>query len=298
MALKLPQAVLRASADVLLDQVRLGRGPLDLVDALIMLAVTQANVEPVLRDPGLNRRYATYDSPPPEAIRRPISINAVAQSLGIPFETARRRVARLALVGVYRTTPAGVIVPGWVVRATSHRAAAEAGYARAVALFSRLASLGFPFEPSSAPPWEGAPPLRAVARASAEYLLRLVGVLSAELGDVVTSTVWLELLRSTHEHLPLEAGLSAERQQPASAAQLARRLGLPAETVRRRVGALAELGLCDLSPKGATLPVASFGRRDVVRILRNNQRDLARMFTTLGQLGIVAMWRADGSLAA
>lgn len=48
-----PRTALSLSAGHLLDQVKTGRMLLDLVDALIVVTITQANVEPVLRDPAL-----------------------------------------------------------------------------------------------------------------------------------------------------------------------------------------------------------------------------------------------------
>lgn len=298
MEIRVAQAVVRVSAGLILDQVRLGRGPLDFVDALILVAVTQANVDPLLRDPELNRRYATYDSAPPDDLRRPISVNALSQSLGIPFETVRRRVARLATIGLYRVTSHGVIVPRWVLRISSHKAAAEAGYDRVRTLYWRLVRLGARPELPPATPWEGPPPLRAVARSSADYLLRLVATTTAELGDVVNAAVWLEVLRSSHEHMPEAVGISMEDRRPVRITTLAKRVGIPHETARRRAAELVARGACELTREGVVLAPKVLDRPEFVRIVSANHTDLNRMFATLDQLGIVAAWEAEAGVAA
>ena len=298
MATSMSAAVLRASSGLILDQVRLGRGPLDFTDALILMAVTQANVEPILRDPVLNRTYAAYDRPPPDDLRRPISVNAVAQSLGIPFETVRRRVSRLSKIGVYRTTPAGVIVPGWVVRLSSHRAAAEANCRRVQELYFRLAQLGALPAAPKVEPWTGRAPVRAVARASAEYLLRLIGAANAQLGDLTSAVVWLEVLRSTHEHLPDEAGVDPAQSRPVRVTAVARRLGMPFETVRRRVMDLAARDLCEITGQGVVLGAGTEQSAAFAAICDANHRDLLRMFASLGQLGLLAVWEAGAAAAA
>lgn len=298
MAISISEAALRASSALILDQVRLGRGPLDFLDAVILMAVSQANVEPILRDAALHRQFATYDRVPPDDLRRPISINAVAQSLGAPFETVRRRVTRLSRVRAYRITPAGVFVPGWVVQLGAHRASLEAGYRRTQALYFRLSELGALPPIPAAEPWRGADPLRAVARSGAEYLLRLIATASAELGDLTDAVIWLEVLRSTHEHLPAEAGIDRERHQPVRVTVLAKRLGMPLETVRRRAADLVARGVLQAGDGGVTLGGETASGPNLARIADDNHRDLGRMFASLGQLGIVAAWRLGGATMA
>lgn len=295
MSLKPSEVVIRASAGFILDQVRLGRGPLDFLDALILMAITQANVQPVQRDPELDRQYATYQRPPPDSLRRPISVNAVAQSLGVPFETARRRVAQLARARLCSVTPAGLVVPSPVVRASSHRVAAEANYARTRALYLRLAELDLAPETPAAEPWTGAAPLRAVARATAEYLLRVIATAAPELGDVVSTAIWLEILRSTHELIPEQAGLSPEHSAPVPVTAVAKRIGLPTENVRRRVAEFAARGLCERTRGGVLLAADAAQRPELARIIGDSHRDLNRMFTALGQHGVIALWQAEAA---
>ena len=89
---------LRASAGFTLDLLKIYRGDRDLADALILAALIQSSSAPIAGDPGLQRRYGVFAAPAPATMRRAISMNAVAASLGLPFETVRRRVKRLFAV--------------------------------------------------------------------------------------------------------------------------------------------------------------------------------------------------------
>lgn len=275
------------SSGFLLDQVKLGRQLFDFLDALIILGVTQANVELVMRDPELQRAYATYDAPPPDTLRRPISVNALAQSLRLPFETVRRRVSRLTRLHILKTAPDGVWTPGARVRTPLHKGVVEAGYARTRALHERLSNLrAFRDIPHAAQPWSGPPPLRAVARISSEYLLRMVDLLTAELGDPVDAAIWLEILRSN------TAGGASPERLPVTTAAVAKRLGLARETVRRRVAQLVSKGACEHTASGLLIGPDTLARPEYVRIARRNLVDLRRMFTGLAQLGALGSDRA------
>jgi hypothetical protein len=284
------QDVMQVTAGFLLDQVRDARQPLDLLDALISVTVTQANVEMLMRDPDLQRAYATYGSPPPDDLRRPISINAVAQSLRLPFETVRRRIARLALFGAYRSTRDGVYVPELHLKAPGHRKALNAAHDRLRALYGRLLAMGELAEiDDCGPRWEGDPPLRAVGRISSEYLLRFVEPVIAELGDAVSATIWLEVLRSSTE---AEAGGWQEvERRPVGASQVARRVGLPGQTVRRRLEALVAAGACERAGRGVLVPAETLRRPEFMDIAEKNRANLERMFGHLGRLGVLADWR-------
>lgn len=296
------QDVMQVTIGFLLDQVRDARQPLDLVDALISLTVTQANVEPLMRDIGLQRAYATYASPPPDDLRRPISINAVAQSLGLPFETVRRRIARLSPFGAYRTTRDGVYVPRSVLKAPGHRKALQAGHDRLRALYGRLLAMGELTEADDVGPrWDGDPPLRAVARISAEYLLRFVEPLIAELGDAVNVAVWLEIQRSNTEAATAKGlGWEAAERKPAGVSVVARRVGLPVQTVRRRIDALVAAGACERARGGVVVPLETLRRPEFMVIADKNRANLERMFASLGRLGVLGAWRKalDGQARA
>lgn len=80
----------------------------DLRLMLVHTALLLANEKSVLQDARLNAFYGGL-TPPPEALRRPISINALAAMTAMPRETTRRFVARLEALGYADRTPTGML---------------------------------------------------------------------------------------------------------------------------------------------------------------------------------------------
>ena len=78
-----------------------------------VVALTISSANPAYLDTrgGGGRRYAGIDEPLPDEARRPISINGIAESLGRPYETVRRRVERLIEANVCVRVQGGVFVP-------------------------------------------------------------------------------------------------------------------------------------------------------------------------------------------
>lgn len=275
------QTVLEISTGFLLDQLRFARQLLDVVDMLLIVAVTQANVDPLMRDPALQRAYAAYDTPPPDALRRPISVNALAYSLRLPFETVRRRLLKLTLLGVFKTSPDGLYVPTARVQGERHRRVVETAYAGILTLYEQLSPMkAFRDLADPRPRPDEPPPVRAAARISGQYVLRLVDIVTARMGDPVDAAIWLEVLRSSAE----AGGEDGERGFVPSNL-VARRLGLPSETVRRRVLRLAEIGACGRGPNGVTVSRARVDEPDFAGLAQKNLVYLRRMFAELAQLG-------------
>jgi hypothetical protein len=98
----------------------------DIMLAVIYSAIIQANVQPLNDDPALSARYAGIDAPPPDEVRRPISVHALAASLAMPYETTRRAVERLIAMGkVRRVSRTGVISTADGVNSDENRRALE-----------------------------------------------------------------------------------------------------------------------------------------------------------------------------
>jgi biotin operon repressor len=81
----------------------------DPIDALILSTVAVANVAHLNADRDLSLAYGGIDTPEPQAIKRPISRNAVALSLGLSYETARRRIQKLIDAGALLDLDGGLI---------------------------------------------------------------------------------------------------------------------------------------------------------------------------------------------
>ena len=82
----------------------------DLIEALVMHAIMAGNIGYLDQDPANAGKFSALDDVPPDAMRRPISVLAVAGSVGIPYETVRRHVNRLVKAGRCERVKGGVVV--------------------------------------------------------------------------------------------------------------------------------------------------------------------------------------------
>ena len=82
----------------------------ELLHGLIQTAIVDANVAHLA--PPESRALGGLESIPPDHLRKPISISALARSLKIPYETTRRHVSRLLDEGIcVKVEDQGVIIP-------------------------------------------------------------------------------------------------------------------------------------------------------------------------------------------
>ncbi|WP_298252998.1 hypothetical protein [Bradyrhizobium sp.] len=82
----------------------------DPVDLLLVHAVMNANVAAIMKDPALDRRFASLEASEPDSFKKGISRAALARFLNLPFETVRRRVARLKKRAILFERTDGLIV--------------------------------------------------------------------------------------------------------------------------------------------------------------------------------------------
>ncbi|WP_374470918.1 hypothetical protein [Phenylobacterium sp.] len=293
----------RVGAAFFLDLVALGRGPLDLLDSLILIAIVQANVSTLTRDPDVAVTYADYDAVPPDDLRRRVSVSAIAHSLRLPYETVRRRVARLAGFGALVTTPTGVYVPGVLLHSPAHRDNTLASYAAVRDFYYRMRDLGVATglpRPDRAAAAAPPVPVRAVVRIVSDFALRTVDLLTAHVGDLVRGLIFLTVLRCNTEHLPDEesgtdddgaAGFVSDGlRRPVRFVTISERLGLPEETVRRHANKLVKDGLCVRQAEGLVAPAAVLARPAFQQFMTDNQMNIRRMFEAMARLGVVAEW--------
>jgi hypothetical protein len=309
----LPNArlVSRLSVAFMLDLVKVGRGDRDLLDALIVLAIVQANIAPVTRDADLQRTYAAYDEAPPDDIRRPVSMNAIAHSLVLPYETVRRRVTQMAADGLCDVGARGVVVSSAMLTSPQHRAVVIATYDLVRRFYIRLRELGeLGGLPRPATPWrpDAPPPVRMVVRCSSDYVLRLVDLLTRQIGDLIAGVVFLDILRANTEQLPdserggPETGPSGfvpdALRRPVRVATLATRLDIPPETVRRHAAQLLKDDRCERAGAGFIVPARVLARPHVVQMMRDNHASLTRLYAHLAQLGIAGEWERQAQAAS
>jgi DNA-binding Lrp family transcriptional regulator len=303
---------LRASNGFALDLLQIYRSDRDFTDALILAALVQSNAAPISGDAGLQRRYALFESPVPEPMRRAISINAISASLGIPFETVRRRIKRLVADGLCDATPQGVRYADEVLGSESHRRALEANYGAVRDLYLRLvrnSCLRLMELPPNAEAFGpgGPPPLRIVWRSSADYFLRMTEMLLPRFANLTQALVILEVVRANTLGMPDairgEDGLEPDAfppdsyRRPVRTSEVAARLGLPHETARRNLLDLVADGRVQRVQDGFIVPAAVLARANVVAGWTANFRNLGRMFADLAETGVLARWDAEREAA-
>ena len=85
--------------------------PNDLIRGVIWVAINSGNTGHLMDDAALDRQFGDEGTPTPEDIRRPVSRLAVANSLSMPYETARRHINALVRDGWCVEVPGkGVLV--------------------------------------------------------------------------------------------------------------------------------------------------------------------------------------------
>lgn len=273
------RAIGELSLAFLLDQTATGIGEVKPRDALLVLAINQANIAPLTRRPDARARYGALELPAPDAERRPVSISAIASSLGLPFETVRRRVRFLQQAGVCVITEAGVIVPEAFLSSSGYLAALRDGHEHLLRFYRGLRSddLLEDLPPSNYSPSDGIP-MRAAARLISDYVLRVADQLMRLAGDLMNALVLLGVVRGA-----------------SSMASLAQRLQMPHETIRRHAAELVERGQCVRRGRSLLVTEEMLARPAWVSLFRENAMNVQRLFSGLAERGVIDAWRAFGA---
>lgn len=282
------RALAPLSGRFVLDQVSGGMAGMDSRDAVLVMAINQANIAALTRDPEARQRYGGLETPAPDDERRPVSLSAIAASLALPYETVRRRIQRLAARGVCELTDHGAVVPETFLASPAYLGSVVAAHGRLYRFYREVEAAGLmeALPPSRYPP-EPAVPIRAALRPLSDYLLRNTEHLTAITGELISGLALFGLL-STQDTLPAPA---------CSTAALARRLAMPHETVRRRIGDLAQMGLVARDSGGVWVPEAALAGAELTGLFRDNAADVQRLFTTLAERGVIEAWDRLGVAA-
>jgi DNA-binding Lrp family transcriptional regulator len=279
---------------VYLDLIDMARDGGDVLGPLIEAAVFEANVADFVE--GHHRAGALWAlaGPVPAEAMRPASVNAVAASLRLPFETVRRRVA--ALVGdgrLVRDRDGLGVAPEWLVRP----AALELSRRRCARLqrihrdiLERLGPAALELPPAPAAPAE--PPLLLTDHLANGYMLRAAELVTAELGDPFVGFVLLNLVRANIRHLPLEdsgfARASVAARRPARPSPLAKTLGVAPETLRRHVRRLETAGYLVRTADGGMLLDEQLFRSRLAHVLIGvGVASIRRILGEMAQAGLL-----------
>jgi hypothetical protein len=279
------RAVAHLSLAFVLDAASAGMAGLPTLDAVLVMAVNQANIAPLTRDPDARARHGALDAAAPDEARRPVSVSAVASSLGLPYETARRRLGRLARDGVCVLGGAGVVVPQGFLASEAYLATVRGLHERAWRFYREACAEGLVGElPPAHYATDSGIPIRGAARLLADYLLRSAEIFVGRFDDLVCALIAMELVRTATARDVRTAG------RPRSITAIAQRLGVPGETVRRRVLEMGGRGHCARIRGGIVLaPVFAEGE-PFAALLRDNAAHVGRLFAGLAERGVVEAW--------
>jgi CRP-like cAMP-binding protein len=238
----------------------------DLETSLIFAAVLAGNAAQIEEDPLLARRYAA--TPVPDDLRRPLRIQRIAESLNMPRETTRSKVAAMIQRDLLEETGAGVIVPATTFGSARMASLSVAHLAALSHCIERLAPAGCVGlardERLATPPFPG---LWGAMRAITRHVLRGIADLHAftSPGSLLQAYLMLAILdRSAAHFSDADPILYAAYDDPpplsahtlVTAQGLARTLGLPRETVRRNLQVLVQGGQLTQVPGGFAIAEA------------------------------------------
>lgn len=285
------------SLDFLVDVLDVGRRGRDLIDSLLIAAIVVTNLSGIDREAEREFIEAEVGRPVSDDLRRPISINAIAQSLRLPFETARRRIRALEQEGVVVSTPAGVYVPGAILTQPEYMQIVFARHRRLGEFYHELMALGAlpPPTPSTPTLPVSAGAVRMTNRNMGEYVLRVADVLFELVGDPVSSLILIDMLRANLRGLD-DAGRLRWLEDPLLAAApvriagIAARQQLSSETCRRHILRLVEAGLCVKHGGGYVAKGTPEIEAKVDQLVHDNLANVQRLFSRLRQLGVLALW--------
>lgn len=291
----------RLAMGLLLDLIAITRGDGNVLDTVLAGAIIQANVREIVRRADLQLAWSEEDAVPPDELRRPVSMHALSTSLGLPFETVRRRVRKMVAAGFCRAVEGGVIVPTEVLTAPKYYLDGVRSFERLRGFYDQAADLDL-LGDLPRPTVELAPggfPIRAVARLMGAYVLRVVESLPP-VGDLTDGLIWLETYRANVEaqpQVPVDASAQGPddlagdaRRSPLPVTRIAARLGLPQETVRRHTSDLVARGRLARVPGGLIVPAKALARPELGAVVSFNAANLHRLFAGLSQLGVLAVW--------
>ena len=137
---------------------------------------------------------------------------------------------------------------------------------------------------------------RAAARSATDYILRWVEIANETHGvDIIYSLVFTTLWAGNVSHLRGKTYAEVddippnEERRPITIRQVADSLGLPYETVRRRMVEMLERGMArKVGREGFIVPAEALARPEVVNSLKRSHTSLLRFLKELKGLGIDA----------
>ena len=268
----------------------------DLLTTTLFLAISRANVREVTVAGQKGPDYSAIDDIPPDELRRPISVYALARDLRLPYETARRHAGKLLRAGVVERVGDGLIIPGRVYARPEMRQILEETCAETQRFVDALAAAGV-HGPTPTP--SSGDRRRQVLRLAVEFYLRSIDRLTNDLGlELVHALVYVAIVQSNVRHLIEDGSMGREfaalgaappdrLRRTVSVYAVARDLRLPYETTRRYVGQLIDQGLCARGPQGGLfVPQEVHHRPRLMEGVTGNWSDTLAYLRDLAAIGL------------
>lgn len=294
--------VVRLSGDQLLKTARLVAEAVDadMVTASIFLAISRANTVEIARESQRTAAYSALGDIPPDDLRVPVSVYAIAREMSVPYETARRHVAKLCKAGLCVKTGDGLVIPREIYLRSTLLKAAEQNWRQALEFLADLAAVGV-VAPNPSPPREGVDVRRQVLRLAINMFLEAVEILMARVGlDLIHTLLYITIVQANVRHISENpdaasayAGLKDippdEERRPVSVYAVAREMGLPYETARRHVRQMTDAGLLARdSGGGVWTPAAIHHQAAWIAGAEVSWRQVQRLVEAFGELGVTA----------
>ncbi|HEX5379472.1 MAG TPA: hypothetical protein VFW47_12910 [Phenylobacterium sp.] len=299
----------RLSGDFLINTARRVATSVDrnLLTALILLTIVRYNVSVLTSSPHSARSYLGTGEIPPDELRLPISVYAVARALGLPYETVRRHVGKLKAAGLCISVAGGLIVPRKALGGAQSLAGVQQTLRAAQDFVDEAASFGIAARGEHAPP--GKDVARQAVRLATDYCLDAISLMARAVNQDVVSVILLWAIAVANvDHLahdpilaPTFGGLPDfvpdEERRPVTVYAVANFLLLPYETARRTLMALSEQGLVERRTGGMVVPTHVVARPEVVAATAKLAEMTEQFLRNLAEIGVVAQG-ADQPIAS
>jgi DNA-binding Lrp family transcriptional regulator len=271
----------------------------DLTKGLVFIGFVHANIGHLDRQPDTRGLYAGLDPLPPDTLARPMRWHKIAQSLGLPRETVRRKVLALQAEGYLREADRGLMVTRDLAILARLEPAVRRATTSMIRLTTVLAQAGLCPPPAHAEDKVPADtPHRAINRQVMGFFLRSMDEVRRLFGgDILTGVIFCAVIDANTAHLAgqptdrfvaLEDHVPDDLRRPISALALAGRLGLTRETVRRHVRKLEAMDACTQTADGLVVTQAVLRRPAIVEATARNGANMRRLLRGLDELGFFA----------
>jgi DNA-binding transcriptional regulator YhcF (GntR family) len=272
----------------------------DIAKALIWSAIWSANVKHLVHTEA-NTRYGALDTVPPDELRKPVSVLALANSLRLPYETTRRCTAALVREGhCVRVKGQGLLAPAATLEDPRYVAAVRSNYAHVVTFVAELDRSGFDFGPFRTRPSAGAVAvpemrepanMRAILRVQTQFVMRVLEILADAHGnDLLSTVVFNAVCAANVAHMtdPAPGNSVDGALRPVTVRAIANCLRLPYETTRRYIGRLEREGKCvRAGGHGLVVSTALWGGSQSDETSRSIYKQLLRFASDLQRAGFM-----------